>query len=316
MKLRPAIAALICGWSAWAGGSEDWTQLKLTAVPEWPRLPPGWTFEETPGVTVDGRGHVFVFHRGPRPIMEFDPAGELVRAWGDGSYVRPHAVRFDREGQLWLVDDGGHVVVRLDAAGRARMVLGRKGTPAEDAAGFNRPTDVAFGRSGDIYVADGYVNSRVVKFDREGRFVSTWGHNGRAPGEFNLPHAIVVDDRGRVIVGDRDNFRVQVFDADGKFLTQWTHVGSPWGLALAGNGELFLCDGYANRVLKLNLEGEVLGVYAAPGRLPGRLDFAHHLAVGPDGSLYVAEIKNWRVQKFQLSAPLADHQPPRPALAR
>lgn len=300
MRFPGAIGLLLGGWAVAALANPEWPPLRLEPEPDWPRLPAGWTLEETPGVAVDRRGNVFVFHRGPRPIIEFDPTGEVVRAWGDGSYVRPHAVRFDHQGRLWLVDDGGHVVVRLDAAGRVRFVLGRKNTPAEDAGGFNRPTDVAFGPQGDIYVADGYGNSRVVRFDAEGRFITAWGRRGKEPGEFNLPHAIVVDGRGRVLVGDRDNFRVQIFTAEGKFLTQWTHVGSPWGLALAGHGELFLCDGYANRVLRLNLDGEVLGEYAAPGRLPGRLDFAHHLAVGPDGSLYVAEIKNWRVQKFTL----------------
>jgi DNA-binding beta-propeller fold protein YncE len=128
--------------------------------------------------------------------------------------------------------------------------------------------------------------------------VRAWGKKGAAEGEFNLPHGIAVDKRGRVYVGDRENRRIQVFDADGTFLTQWKHVGSPWGVVITDDDHLFLCDGYNNRILKTTLNGEVLGALGGPGKLPGLLDYSHHLAVGPSGSIYVAEIKNWRVQKF------------------
>jgi DNA-binding beta-propeller fold protein YncE len=202
-----------------------------------------------------------------------------------------------------LVDDGGHLVVQLDEQGRVRLVLGRKNTPGETEMNFNRPTDVAFAPNGDIYVADGYGNSRVMRFDREGRFISAWGKKGTKPGEFNLPHAVAVDRKGRVYVGDRENFRMQLFSAEGKFLEEWTHVGSPWGLAMTERDELFLCDGHANRVVKLTLEGKVKGTFGVPGRTAGRLVFAHHLAVDAEGAVYVAEIKNWRVQKFVLRLP-------------
>jgi len=266
--------------------------------PEWPRMPAGWTFQETPGVAVDKREHVFVFHRGEHPIIEFDQDGKFLRAWGDGVFLRPHGLKFDPEGNLWAVDDLGHIVVRLDAAGRVRMVLGRKGQLGETHENFNRPTDVAFASTGDFYVSDGYGNSRVVKFTKDGRFVKAWGRKGTGEGEFNLPHTVAVDRRGRVYVGDRENRRMQVFDADGNFLAQWKHVGSPWGLFITEDQSLYMCDGYANRVLKLNLEGQILGSVSGPGKTPGLLDFAHHLAVGPSGAIYVAEIKNWRAQKF------------------
>lgn len=278
--------------------SENWPTLNYRVDPDWPQLPSGWTFEESPGVAVGAGERVFVFHRGPHPLMVFESSGAFIRSWGDGLFGRPHAVKFDREGNLWVVDDGAHFVAKTDAGGRVRLVLGRKGTAGASNELFNRPTDVAFGLSGDIYVTDGYGNSRVVQFTRNGEFVRAWGKKGTGPGEFNLPHAIAVDQHGRVFVGDRDNFRMQVFSGEGKFLEEWTHVGSPWGLVLTPSDELFMCDGYANRILKLDLEGKVSGVLSGPGKLPGRLDFAHHLAVAPSGALYVAEIKNWRVQKF------------------
>ena len=281
-----------------AAAQSNWPKLPYVVDPDWPRLPAGWTFEETPGVAVDAREHVFVFHRGPHSIMEFDNGGNLVRTWGDGVFVRPHALKFDAEGNLWAADDQGHMVVKMDAQGRVRMVLGRKNTKGETNDTFNRPTDIAFGPSGDVYITDGYGNSRVVKYTRDGKFVKAWGKKGGGEGDFNLPHGIAADKRGRVYVGDRDNHRMQVFDADGKFIAQWKHVGSPWGVVMANDDSLFMCDGYNNRILKLNLNGEVLGVLSGPGKLPGELDYSHHLAVGPSRSIYVAEIKNWRVQKF------------------
>jgi DNA-binding beta-propeller fold protein YncE len=276
----------------------NWQKLSYKADPNWPTLPAGWTFDETPGVAVDKREHVFVFHRGPHSIMEFDKEGTLVRTWGDGVFVRPHALKIDPEGNLWAADDLGHMVVKMDEKGRVRMVLGRKNTKGETDDLFNRPTDLAFGSNGDVYISDGYGNSRVVQYTRDGKFVRTWGKKGSGPGEFNLPHGIAVDKQGRVYVGDRDNRRMQVFDKDGKFLSEWKHVGSPWGVVITPDDNLLLCDGYNNRILKTNLSGEVLGVLSGPGKLPGLLDYSHHLALGPSGNIYVAEIKNWRVQKF------------------
>lgn len=221
-----ASAVVVCA-GALALAQSDWPRLNYAVDPNWPRLPAGWTFEETPGIAVDAREHVFVFHRGAHPIMEFDKDGKLLRSWGDGQFVRPHGLKFDRDGNLWVSDDQGHVVVKLDSAGRVRMVLGRKNNKGETKDLFNRPTDIAFATNGDMYVSDGYGNSRVVKFNKDGQYITAWGKKGAGEGEFNLPHSVAVDKRGRVYVGDRENYRMQVFDADGKFITQWKHVGSP-----------------------------------------------------------------------------------------
>ena len=296
--LKWGVAGMFFGAAIVGLSQSNWPKLPYTVDPDWPRLPAGWTFEETPGVAVDAREHVFVFHRGKHSIIEFDKAGNVVRTWGDGVFVRPHGLRFDNEGNLWAADDLGHIVVKMDALGRVRMVLGRKNTKGETNDTFNRPTDLAFTPSGDFYVADGYGNSRVVKFDKEGKFIRAWGKKGSGEGEFNLPHAVAVDKQGRVYVGDRENHRMQIFDGDGKFLAQWKHVGSPWGIVITEDQSIYMCDGHNNRILRLNTKGEILGVLGAPGKLPGQLDFSHHMAIGPSGSIYVAEIKNWRVQKF------------------
>ncbi len=272
--------------------------LPHTPDPDWPRLPAGWNFQETPGVTVDARDHVYVLHRGPHPILEFSPEGRLIRSWGDGMFVRPHAVRVDPEGAIWVADDNGHQVFKMDESGRVRLVMGRKGESGEGEDLFNRPTDVAFASNGDFYVSDGYGNSRVVQFRADGSFVRAWGTKGKNPGEFDLPHSILVAPDGRVLVGGRENRRVQVFSADGEFLDEWKHVGSPWGLALSPDGSVYLSDGYNDRVLKIDLSGKVLGELGGYGKVPGRLNYAHHVAVDSQENVYVAEIKNWRVQKF------------------
>jgi DNA-binding beta-propeller fold protein YncE len=206
---------------------------------------------ETAGVAVDAGNHSYVLHRGPHPIMEFTADGSLVRSWGDGLFVRPHSIRVDAEGNIWTTDDGAHTVLKMDRQGRIVLVLGRyrnssesqgmtgpqvggalRGMRDETVVRFNGPTDSAVAPNGDIFVADGYGNSRVVKFNKEGIFVKEWGKRGSAPGEFNTPHSIVVDKQNRVLVADRENYRVQIFDTDGVFQEEWKDLGSPWGLAL------------------------------------------------------------------------------------
>ena len=179
-----ALLFVSCTWTAAAQTGAP--ELALHVVPNWLQLPPAWNFRETPGIAVDARGHVYVVHRGEHPIMEFDANGKFVRAFGDGLFDRAHSIRIDPQGNLWGVDDGSHVVFKMDTEGHVRMVLGRyrkpgdsvpplrpgpRGLRDENLLLFNRPTDVAFAPNGDIYVTDGYGNSRVVKLTGSGRFV-------------------------------------------------------------------------------------------------------------------------------------------------
>jgi DNA-binding beta-propeller fold protein YncE len=287
--------------------------MRLRPVANWLQLPPAWNFRETPGIAVDAQQHVYVIHRGDHSIMEFDASGKFVRAFGDGLFDRAHSVRFDPEGNLWAVDDGSHVVMKMDREGHVRMVLGRYRKPGDavtpahpgprgirdpDILLFNRPTDVAFAPNGDVYVSDGYGNSRVVKFSKTGRFLKTWGSKGTGKGQFDTPHSVAVDRQGRVYVADRENYRIQIFNSEGEFLQEWTHIGAPWGLYLTPDQTLYMADGYNNRLLKLNLEGKILGTFGGPGKLPGEFSYVHNVSVGSDGTIYTAEILNWRPQKF------------------
>jgi DNA-binding beta-propeller fold protein YncE len=195
------------------------------------------------------------------------------------------------------------MVLKFSLDGRVKMVIGNVGarpsaTNDEEYA-FNRPTAVAFDRDGNFYVSDGYENARVIKYNRDGDYVKHWGVAGKGDGQFNLVHDVAIDSQGRVYVADRNNSRVQIFDRDGRFLAKWTNVGQPWGRAYtAKENAIYLCDGLNNRILKLNTEGQVLGQAGQFGKAPGRLDFAHHIAVDSRGAIYVAEVKNWRVQKW------------------
>lgn len=281
----------------------DYPQLSYQVMPGFFKLPDHFNFGEVSGVALDRQGHIFVFNRGPQPLVEFSASGKFLRTIGAGLFEGSHGLRIDPQGNLWTTDVTTNVVLRLNQQGHVTMVLGRKGRAGETESLFNHPTDVAFGPHGEILVADGYGNSRIVKFDRDGNFINAWGKKGNAPGEFNLPHTIVVDPRARVILGDRDNRRIQLFDLDGNFLTQWHQAGSPWGLELTQDGFLFMVDGYANRMVKLDLDGNVLGAFGAPGKSEGHFSFAHSIAVGKKGEIFVAEILNWRVQKF---VPLQD----------
>lgn len=298
LRIRAALLASCLVASAASFGQEKWPELPYTLVADWPALPAGWNFGEVPGVAVDAKENVYVFNRGPHPLMQFTRSGKFLRSLLEGMVTSAHGVRIDHEGNIWVADHNGHLVLKLNPAGRITMVLGRRDNPGTNETSFNRPTDVAVARTGEIFISDGYGNSRVMKFARDGRFLAEWGRKGSAPGEFNLPHSIVLDAAGQVYVADRENHRIQIFTPDGKFVKEWKGFGSPWGLAITSRGEIFMADGYANRVLKLSPEGRVLGTLGSPGKLPGQFAYAHHLAVGKRGEIYVAEILNWRVQKF------------------
>ena len=286
-------------------GAADWSKvpkLPHKVVKDWAQLPKGWNFGETTSVAVDAQDNVWVFHRGPHQVIQFDKAGKFLRAWDEVPHTSAHGVAVGPDGGIWLVDVAAHRVAKFNPEGRLQMVIGNPGgNPGDNETpySFNRPTHLAFKPNGDFYVSDGYVNSRVLLFSKDGKQLKAWGTKGTGDGQFDLVHDVTVDNRGRVYVADRNNSRVQVFDADGKFLTKWTEVGQPWGLYyVEKENAIYMADGRDNRIVKLNTEGQVLGQLSEFGKAPGQLDFPHHLAVDSEGSIYVAEIKNWRVQKF------------------
>lgn len=271
-------------------------------VEDWAQLPKGWNIGEAVSVSVDSDDNVWFLHRGARQVIQFDRNGKVLDAWEDMPIASSHGLEVGPDGNIWLVDVAGHRVMKCDRNGRVRMVITNPGGSAGDndsEYAFNRPTALAFAPNGDFYVADGYVNSRVVRYTKDGKYITHWGKKGTGDGEFDLVHDVAIDKEGLVYVADRTNARVQVFDANGKFLRKWTDVGNPWGLHyVEKDNSIYMADGHNNRVIKLNLNGQVLGVLGQFGKAPGEFDFAHHLTVDSTGAIYVTEIKNWRVQKF------------------
>lgn len=291
-----------------------------SVVPDWPALEPGVAIGETSGVGVDSHGHVFLFHRGPGPsILGLDPSdGRIVARFGEGVFENPHGLAIGPNDEIWVTDTLRHQVLRFSHEGELLASIGEQGVPGDDLAHFDQPTDLAFASTGEIYVSDGYGNSRVVRVSKEGKPVASWGRKGRGPGEFDLPHGIALDARDRIYVADRGNERVQVFDRDGHFLTAWgpERFGRgtrAWGVEVADD-RLFVIDGgHMNpeiagfaRLTRMDLDGRVEAQWSRYGAAPGELAWGHDLAVGPDGSVYTAEVRiNNRIQKFVPGAPAA-----------
>jgi DNA-binding beta-propeller fold protein YncE len=281
------------------------------AVPELPyrvltnffKFPKDMIAGEASAVAVNAKGHIFLFQRTKPMLAEYDEKGNFVQSIGEGLFSHPHGLRIDADGNLWTTDDGSHLVLKLDPSGTVLLVLGRINTGAEADWLFNKPADVAFAKNGDIYVADGYGNSRVVKFDRDGKYLKSWGKYGTAIGEFNLPHTVAVDEAGRVYVGDRENQRIQIFDSEGNFLKQWTGIGYPYGLVITPDQHVWMADGGYDRIVELDQSGKILGAFGEPGHKPGQMAWAHFLAIGPNQAIYVADVLNWRFQVFARTAP-------------
>lgn len=296
-----ALAALLVLFSSdsFSNGLKSGPPLPHKLVKDWAKLPQGWNFGESSGVAVDKQDNVWVFNRGAHPVIQFDKNGKMLQSWGEGLFKSTHGIRIDADGNVWAIDVKGHLVLKFSPAGKVQMVIGRRPGNNDSKDSFNEPTGIAFAANGDLFISDGYVNSRVIKFNREGDYLTHWGSKGEGDGQFNLVHDVTLDSVGKVYVADRTNQRVQIFDGTGKFLSKWTDIGAPWGLIYAAKENvIYMCDGLNNRVIKLGLDGQVQGVLGSQGRVQGKFDFAHNIAVDSEGSIYVVEIKNWRVQKF------------------
>lgn len=274
--------------------------LKYRPIPGWPDAAsaPDYGTAAVSAAATDSEGRVYVFQRAPHPVLVFSREGKFLRSWGEGMFTSPHGCRFDAQGNLWLTDNADHRVMKFTPEGRLLATFGVKNEPGEDRAHFNKPTDVAFGPSGDVYISDGYGNSRVVRLSREGKYLGEWGKKGTGEGEFNLPHSIAVDAKGRVLVADRENDRIQVFTPEGKFITQWRTVGRPYGLYLTPEQRLFVSDGLSNTVALCDLDGRQLAKWGMTGAGPGQFQLPHLLTVDDKGALYVCEVTGKRIQKF------------------
>jgi hypothetical protein len=312
-----------------------------------PLMPAGHTIGETVGVALNSKKHLFVYTRsgnvGPArgaqaaELFEFDENGKYVKEWGQNAYgfSYAHAIRFDKEDNLYVIDEGSNMVMKFNPQGLVTMVLGRKdeavdylerfleearhtdaqtltapGSGGGRGGSFGRPTDVAFDLQGDIFVADGYTNSRVAKFTRDGDFVKSIGTRGNQPGQFSTPHTIANDAKGNIYVGDRGNQRIQVFDPELSPLRIITNVRAPWAMCITppnAQGQQFLFSADAGgKIYKEDLEGHLLGWFGSTGRKVGQFYWVHQMHCASENELYTGEAQNWRVQHITLrTAPRA-----------
>ena len=262
-------------------------------------LAPGWVSgpEEIGGVSgveSDVDGTIYAFRRDANNVWDLDPSGRLKREWGQDIARWTHSIRIDPEGYIWTVDGRGHQVKKWSPDARTLLLtLGHYDVAGDGPDTFNRPTDVAFAPNGDLFVSDGYVNTRVVKFDRHGNFLSEWGGPGTRAGEFDTPHSIVIDSRDRVLVADRGNARVQIFDLEGNYRDEWTHLGTPYSLYLTDDDRLYVADG---------VNGKVWVADADDGTLLGTIEGTegiHWVAVDPAGNVYAASNRSRYLRKYQ-----------------
>jgi sugar lactone lactonase YvrE len=335
-------------------------QIAYESVPDFLKLPPDVHLGEAAGVAVNSKGHVFVYSRGGSSVgpafantasqlFEFGPDGKFIREIGKNLYAWSfaHTVRIDKDDNIWATDKGSDMVIKFNPQGRVVMVFGRKPEASDHDARpyepvqkprpqidgrFRQPTDVTWDTAGNIFISDGYVNSRVAKYDKDGNWVKSWGERGTAPGQFNTVHSIASDAQGQIYVADRFNRRIQVFDPDGNLkrimqidvpfdektarmaigdkpdLTDYKTKGgtftpgAPWALCITPgpNQVLYASDAYPGRVYKLSLDGKVLGVLGESGKQLKQFGWIHEIACPNENTLFVAEILNWRVQKLLL----------------
>ncbi|MFQ5828179.1 MAG: peptidyl-alpha-hydroxyglycine alpha-amidating lyase family protein [Candidatus Methylomirabilia bacterium] len=289
--------------------TKDSATARFTVMEGWGKLPPGYHYVEAAGVAVDSKDYVYVFSRGEHPVIVFDRDGNFVRSWGEGLVSRAHGIIVGPDDEVWLTDDGNHTIRKFMPDGKLLLTIGDPDRPAELQGGkpFNRPTHVALcPRTGDIYISDGYGNSRVHKYDPRGRHLFSWGEPGTDPGCFNLPHNIATDAEGLVYVADRENHRVQIFDSNGRYLDQYNNLHRPCGLFIDPRRDRHVYIGelgtgltvnvsvpnLGNRVSILSSKGVLVGRVGDRfgGEQPGQFVAPHGVVTDSRGDLYVAEV--------------------------
>src|ERR1700733_13804517 len=340
-RLMQALLAATLMAGVPANAQKEAPEIRFDSVPNALQLPAGLYLGEVGGVATNSRGDIFVFTRTGHPtittgtarpfahggsrLFQFDRNGRFVREIGKDSYGFMFAaqVRVDPADNIWVVDQMTNIVIKFDPQGRVALLLGRKAEsvfiPARQAGAgtgagqptdlFDRPTDVAWDAAGNIFVADGLGNARIAKFDKDGKFVKSWGKRGTAPGEFANVRSIAVDAQGNVYAADGGNKRVQVFDNDGNFKTDFTDVGNAQALCITKGLDPIFYVSNSNppddidrdgEIYRMRLDGTMTGKFGRAGKLPKEFGTVNAIDCRGENSLYVGEIGNLRVQKLAL----------------
>ena len=326
-----AMALSLCAGPALAqlkAKAENVPEIPFDSVPDFLKLPPGEYLGESVGVATNSKGHTFVYHRSATTrLFEFDQNGNFLKEIGKGYYgfEFAHSVRVDAQDNIWTVDEGTNVVTKFSPEGKVLMVLGRRPSAVAGAQTteyqpgqkylFCRPTDVAWDAQGDIFISDGYCNNRVMKYDKNGRFLAEAGSDkaGKEPGQFNLPHGIAADAQGNVYVADRSNFRYQVLDNNLKPKAVLDNVGVGWTVCVSQGPHQYLFASNSNpngnrpgswaitgEIYKMELDGTILGRFGHASKEFGGFQVVHMMDCRNPNEIVVGEIESWRVQKLIL----------------
>jgi DNA-binding beta-propeller fold protein YncE len=306
-------------------GNGDYT---YEVFQDWAQLPPGWCFYNASSVTIDSKDNVYLLDRSrDHPVMVFNHDGEFLNSWGKGLFKQGHFIRIDPKGYLWIADIATHVVTKCTTEGEVLLTLGTRDKPSETgvapdvddyrsithpAGPFNSPTDIAFATSGDVYVSDGYGNSRIHQFSKEGDLLSSWGQPGNGHKQFNLPHSVWIDRQNRLYVIDRENNRIQIFTLEGDFINEWTDFSRPNQIYIDSNNTMFVIecaysfqtywrkmkapsDGILRdpvpRILLRTLENKSVTQWGGQDpAIPGQFFSPHSICTDSKGDLYVVEV--------------------------
>jgi DNA-binding beta-propeller fold protein YncE len=320
-------AALLFGQASYAPPNDAPNPYKT--VTGWAQLPDGRKWGSTAGVAVSPDGNIWAYDRCAAnscadseldPILEFDTSGKVLKHFGKGLFVQPHGLSVDKDGNVWVTDDQskngkGLQVFKFSPDGKVLMTLGKKGTAGEGPDAFGAPSAAVVARNGDIFVADGHNgcncnNSRIVKFNRDGKFIAEFGKKGASPGDMEYPHSLAFDSRGRLFVADRSNNRVEIFDEHGKIITAWKQFGRPSGIFIykdvlyVADSESRDADGYGHnpgvqRGIRIGSvkDGKVTAFIPDPAPGAGT-SMAEGVAVDHDGNIYGAEVGPKDLKKY------------------
>lgn len=260
----------------------------------WATLPTGWTFGGVSAVATDSQDRVYAFQRKDPPILVFDKNGTFLTSWGSSAFADPHGINIVDD-VIYVTDRNDHVALKFTLDGKPLMVLGTRGQPSDtgatkdielpprSAGPFNKPTEMMVAPSGDLYVSDGYRNSRVHRFSSQGTLLDSWGKPGKEePGEFHLPHSLWVDRQSQVYVCDRENSRIQVFTAAGRFIAQWRDIHKPTDIYFDAQETAYVSE-----------QRPSISVMEKSGKVLARFETAtsgHGLWVDSAGDIYLASV--------------------------
>lgn len=288
------LAVCLCGCQPGMSCKLD-EVLEYESAGVWDGSRDGIALDRMLGIGIDSKGRVYA-PAGKDSIVVFSADGKILDRWGSG-FKGKHGLRiFDDK--VWVTELKDHVVRQYTLDGKLLMTLGTEGVSGTGDNEFDKPSDIAIGPNGDIYISDGYNNTRVMRFSSDGVFKQSWGTKGKGPGQFDLVHNIAIDKKGRVYVADRNNNRVQIFDADGKYLDEWTHLGKPYGLYIDEMTRVYIADGESNNIYVVNCKGDVLAMFGKTGTGVGEFNMSHSVTVDKQGNIYIAEGDGRRIQKF------------------